>query len=278
MNIIYKGKVKTIYESDNSYEVLIDHEDKICAGNGKKQDIIVGKGLVNSQISAILFEQLNDVGVKTHYLKMAGVNLMRCHFVDMLPLEVVIRNFVAGSLAKETHLRKGIHLNYPLIDFYLKDDELGDPLLTEDRMRNMGYSDILIGLLRKRVLEINLVLTSIFDSIGLHLIDLKLEFGRTIRDATLVLADELSPDNMRLWSQETHESKDKDLYRKDQGGVFEAYSEVLNKLTVLVEERKAVVVESSTSSDPLPVDISEFDVPEPKMEEPSPESSLVSSE
>ena len=166
-----------------------------------------------------------------------------------------------------------MHLNYPLIDFYLKDDELGDPLLTEDRMRNMGHSDILIGLLRKRALSINLVLSSIFDSIGLHLIDLKLEFGRTIRDGSLVLADELSPDNMRLWSQETHESKDKDLYRKNKGGVFEAYSEVLNKLKVLADESKALIVESSTSSDPLTVDTSASDVPETKMEE----SSLVSS-
>jgi len=135
-------------------------------------------------------------------------------------------------------MRTGTRLSYPLIDFYLKDDSLGDPLLTEDRMRNIGHSDILIGLLRKRALEINLVLSSLFDSIGLHLIDLKLEFGRTIRDGTLVLVDELSPDNMRLWSQETNESKDKDLYRKDAGGIFEAYSEVLDKLIVLVDERK----------------------------------------
>lgn len=157
MNLIHKGKVKTIYEGSNGYEVLIDYEDTICAGNGEKEDIVVGKGLVNSQISAILFERLNDVGIKTHYLDMAGEHSMRCHFVNMIPLEVVIRNFVAGSLAKETYLRTGIHLNYPLIDFYLKDDNLGDPLLTKDRMRNMGYSDILIGLLRKRVIEINLV-------------------------------------------------------------------------------------------------------------------------
>jgi len=271
MNLIHKGKVKTIYESDNGYEVLINYEDKICAGNGEKEDIIEGKGLVNSQISSILFERLNDVGIKTHYLHMTDENFMRCHYVNMIPLEVVIRNFVAGSLAKETYLRTGIHLNYPLIDFYLKDDNLGDPLLTKDRMRNMGYSDILIVLLRKRIIEINFVLTSLFDSIGFHLIDLKLEFGRTIRDGTLVLADELSPDNMRLWSQETHESKDKDLYRKDKGGVYEAYTEVLNKLKIFVSE-------NPISLDLSPADTSAIDVPETKMEESSPASSLTFSE
>jgi len=242
MNLIHQGKVKSIYETDKTYEVVVDFQDKITAGNGEKNDYVVGKGLINSQISAILFALLEDSGIKTHFLRADGVNQLRCKFCDILPLEVVVRNYVAGSLAKQTHMRTGIRLGYPLIDFYLKDDVLGDPLLTEDRMRNIGHSDILIRLLRKRADEINYVLKAIFDSIGLHLIDFKLEFGHTIKDGTLVLVDELSPDNMRLWSQETHESLDKDLYRKDAGGIFEAYSEVLDKLTVLVDERKQKII------------------------------------
>ncbi len=239
MKEILTGKVKTVYPTDDLNTVLIQYEDKVTAGNGRKVDFPEGKGKLCCEISKILFEKMEDSGIKTHYLSMPphGVvvtmdprKVMCCKKVNIVPIEVIVRNVAAGSLCRQTHLREGISLNPPLVEFYLKDDEKNDPLLTIDRMERMGYSEILYSLLISNALKVNDVLKEIFSDMDLDLIDFKLEFGHYIKDGHLLLADELSPDSMRLWKKGTNESYDKDLFRNNKGDIVEAYKYILQKL------------------------------------------------
>ena len=223
------GKVKTVFTTSEPNEVLIQYEDKVTAGNGRKVDFPEGKGKVCMEISAFLFEQLEKVGIKTHYLDTFPERIMSCKKVDIIPIEVVVRNVAAGSIVRQTTLEEGRIINWPLVEFYLKDDEKDDPLLTEDRIKLMGYGDV-IRPLQFAAREINAILQDIFNKIDLTLVDFKLEFGYD-SEQNLLLADELSPDGMRLWKKGTKESFDKDLFRKDQGDIVEAYKIILSKLS-----------------------------------------------
>ena len=230
MKEISKGKVKTLYQSTESAEVLIRFHDKVTAGNGEKVDYPETKGSLNCRISSVIFEHLEKKGIDTHYISLMENDLMKCRKVNIIPIEVVVRNFVAGSLCRQTYLREGIALNPPLVEFYLKDDDKNDPLLTIDRMERMGYSEILYSLLISNALKVNDVLKEIFSNMDLDLIDFKLEFGNDSTNGHLLLADELSPDSMRLWKKGTKESMDKDLFRKDKGDIIKAYGEILTSL------------------------------------------------
>ena len=226
---IIEGKVKTVFTTSEPDEVLIQYEDKVTAGNGRKIDFPEGKGKVCMEISAFLFEQLEKVGIKTHYLDTFPERIMSCKKVDIIPIEVVVRNVAAGSIVRQTTLEEGRIINWPLVEFYLKDDEKDDPLLTEDRIKLMGYGES-IRPLQFIAREINAILQDIFNKIDLTLVDFKLEFGYD-SEQNLLLADELSPDGMRLWKKGTKESFDKDLFRKDQGDIVEAYKIILSKLS-----------------------------------------------
>ncbi len=230
MKELFRGKVKTIYQSTEPDQVLIRFNDKVTAGNGDKTAYPETKGAINCKISSIVFEHLEKKGIDTHYISMMGSDIMKCKRVDIIPLEVVVRNVAAGSLCRETYLREGIPLHPPLVEFYLKDDDKDDPLLTIDRMERMGYNEILYSLLISKALEVNDVLKEIFSNMDLDLIDFKLEFGNDSENGHLVLADELSPDSMRLWKKGTKESMDKDLFRKDKGDIIKAYGEILTSL------------------------------------------------
>jgi phosphoribosylaminoimidazole-succinocarboxamide synthase len=230
MKEISKGKVKTLYQSTESAEVLIRFHDKVTAGNGEKVDYPETKGSLNCRISSVIFEHLEKKGIDTHYISLMENDLMKCRKVNIIQIEVVVRNFVAGSLCRQTYLHEGIALHPPLVEFYLKDDSKNDPLLTIDRMERMGYTEILYSLLISKALEINDVLKDIFSNIDLDLIDFKLEFGNDSQNGHLLLADELSPDSMRLWKKGTKESMDKDLFRKDKGDIIKAYGEILTSL------------------------------------------------
>ena len=225
----FQGKVKTVFNTAELDKVLIQYEDKVTAGNGKRIDFPEGKGKVCMEISAFLFEQLEKVGIKTHYLDTFPERIMSCKKVDIIPIEVVVRNVAAGSIVRQTTLEEGRIINWPLVEFYLKDDEKDDPLLTEDRIKLMGYGDV-IRPLQFAAREINAILQDIFNKIDLTLVDFKLEFGYD-SEQNLLLADELSPDGMRLWKKGTKESFDKDLFRKDQGDIVEAYKIILSKLS-----------------------------------------------
>ena len=225
----FQGKVKTVFNTAELDKVLIQYEDKVTAGNGKRIDFPEGKGKVCMEISAFLFEQLEKVGIKTHYIDTIPERIMSCKKVDIIPIEVVVRNVAAGSIVRQTTLEEGRIINWPLVEFYLKDDEKDDPLLTEDRIKLMGYGDS-IRPLQFIAREVNAILQDIFNKIDLTLVDFKLEFGYD-SEQNLLLADELSPDGMRLWKKGTKESFDKDLFRKDQGDIVEAYKIILSKLS-----------------------------------------------
>ena len=230
MKELLQGKVKTVWSTDQLGEVIVEYNNKVTAGNGRKIDFPEGKGEVCCEISSILFEKLQQVGVDTHYIKLETPTRMRCKKVNIIPIEVVVRNVAAGSLCRQTYLREGIPLHPPLVEFYLKDDDKDDPLLTIDRMERMGYNEILYSLLISNALKVNDVLKEIFSNMDLDLIDFKLEFGNDSENGHLVLADELSPDSMRLWKKGTKESMDKDLFRKDKGDIIKAYGEILTSL------------------------------------------------
>ena len=222
-----KGKVKTVFSTDNPEEVLIRYENRVTAGNGKKELYVEDKGAICCEISRLLFLMLEEEDIRTHYITMPTHNSMCCRRVEIIPIEVVVRNIAAGSIVRQTTLEEGEIIDWPLVEFYLKDDAKDDPLLTEDRIRIMG--DYPIRTLKQRAGEVNAILKDLFDKIGFTLVDFKLEYGYD-KDGKLLLADELSPDGMRLWKKGTSESFDKDLFRKGKGDIVVAYENILTKL------------------------------------------------
>ena len=226
MSLLVKGKVKTVFELAEPDTVLIQYEDKVTAGNGKKEDYPEGKGSLCCQISKLIFKKLEESGIKTHYIKTIQDNHMVCKKVDIIPLEVIVRNLAAGSIVRQTTIPEGKLFYIPLVEFHLKDDSKDDPLLTYDRMKLMGYDQ---AEFIKPALDINKILTKLFFSIGLDLVDFKIEFG-TDKDGNLLLADEISPDSCRLWKTGTRISFDKDLFRKDKGDILDAYKHILDSL------------------------------------------------
>ena len=228
MTKIIKGKVKTVFTTSEPDKVLIQYEDRVTAGNGKKELWKEGKGKVCMEISAFLFQELEKVGIKTHYLDTFPERIMSCKKVNIIPIEVVVRNIATGSIVRQTTLEEGQYINWPLVEFYLKDDEKDDPLLTEDRIKLMGYGNEIRNF-QFIAREVNAILQDIFRNIGFTLVDFKLEFGYDV-EHNLLLADELSPDGMRLWKTGTKESYDKDLFRKDKGDILVAYKDILSKL------------------------------------------------
>jgi len=221
------GKVKTVFATSEPDEVLIQYEDRVTAGNGKKELWVEDKGAVCCEISKILFEKLTEVGIPNHYLSMPTHKAMCCKEVDIIPIEVVVRNLAAGSIVRQTTIEEGTKFDWPLVEFFLKDDVKDDPLLTQDRIIQMGHDMEVVGEMEIMAREVNTLLIDVFNGIGLTLVDFKLEFGH---DATgeLIVADELSPDGMRLWKE--GESFDKDLFRKEKGDMIGAYKYILEQL------------------------------------------------
>jgi len=231
---IIQGKVKTVFSTDKPDQVIIQYEDKVTAGNGRHVDFPENKGVVCCEISSLLFQKMEENNIKTHYLSMPTYRAMCCKRVEIVPIEVIVRNVCAGSIVRQTTLDEGRILNWPLVEWYLKDDEKDDPLLTSDRIMLMGYGPDLIQEMGTVAREVNYVLKNIFRKIGLTLVDFKLEFGYDA-DKNLLLADELSPDGMRLWKEGTKESYDKDLFRKEKGDIVVAYKYILDQLRKLDE-------------------------------------------
>ena len=231
MTFILQGKVKTVFELDEPDKVLIQYEDKVTAGNGKKEAYVEDKGKICCLISELLFRELEQCGIKTHYISMPTHRAMAVKKVDIIPIEVVVRNVAAGSIVRQTPLEEGTVFSNPLVEFYLKDDEKDEPLLTEDRARLIG--DYPLRELKQLAAEVNVVLQDIFKKIDLTLVDFKLEYGYDV-NGNLLLADELSPDGMRLWKKGTSESFDKDLFRKGNGDILLAYQTILTNLQRII--------------------------------------------
>ena len=226
MTTILQGKVKTLFETDDPNVVLIQYEDKVTAGNGRSVDFPEDKGEICCKISEYLFKEMESRGIRTHYISTVPRAIMCCKRVEIIPVEVVVRNITAGSIVRQTTLEEGTVLSEPLVEYFLKDDAKDDPLLTYDRVRLMGIDP---QPMREGAIIINTILQEIFNNIGLTLVDFKLEFGYDV-NKNILLADELSPDGMRLWKE--GKSFDKDLFRKGQGNIVDAYKYILEQLDV----------------------------------------------
>ena len=230
-NLLYEGKAKTVFETDNPNELLVYFKDDATAFNGEKHDVIEGKGVINNKLSQYFFKQLKDRGIKTHFLENVSEREMLVKRLDMIKLEVVVRNIVAGSLVKRLGLEEGTGLTVPVVEYYYKSDELGDPMLNRWHIMALNLAKIdELNQMEHVALSVNKILRELLLAKNVDLIDFKLEFGRF--DGEVLLADEISPDNCRFWDTVTHEKLDKDRFRQDLGGVVEAYQEMLKRLTL----------------------------------------------
>ncbi|MGB7412806.1 MAG: phosphoribosylaminoimidazolesuccinocarboxamide synthase [Thermosynechococcaceae cyanobacterium] len=232
--MLYEGKAKIVYKTDDPNILLTHFKDDATAYNAQKRGQIVGKGKMNCSISAHLFKMLEAAGIATHFLEQTTENEMRVKAVQIIPLEVVCRNIAAGSLCTQTGLELGTELKQPLVDFHYKNDDLGDPLLTCDRILAMDLATpAQIDQLKQLALQINQILSDFFQNCQITLVDFKLEFGFDA-DQVLLLADEISPDTCRLWNQaETDPNRrvmDKDRFRRDLGEVEAAYAQVMDRV------------------------------------------------
>ncbi|QDH13999.1 phosphoribosylaminoimidazolesuccinocarboxamide synthase [Formicincola oecophyllae] len=235
---IYEGKAKTLFEGPEPNTIVQYFKDDATAGNGAKSGVIHGKGVLNNCISELLMQRLGELGIKTHFIRRLNMREQLVHAVEIIPLEVVIRNVVAGSLAKRFGLEEGARLPRPLIEFYYKSDALGDPLVSEEHITTFEWAcphDL--DEICAQSMRINDYLCGLFAGVGIQLVDFKLEFGRLWEgeEMRIVLADEISPDNCRLWDMRTQEKLDKDRFRRDLGGVEEAYQEVARRLGIMPE-------------------------------------------
>ena len=222
---ISEGKSKILFETEDPSLVLQVFKDDATAFNGLKKGTIVGKGAYNCRITTDIYKMLEAKGIKTHFVDLVSDTEMLVKRVQIVPLEVVIRNRIAGSLAKRFGLEEGPALPKPLLEFFLKDDDLGDPLVTLTHIDMFGWADAAtVQKLGELGLRVNEIMKAFFEGIGISLVDFKLEFGWA--DGELILADEISPDGCRLWDLETGEKLDKDRFRRDLGNVEESYSRV----------------------------------------------------
>ncbi|MEH7438822.1 phosphoribosylaminoimidazolesuccinocarboxamide synthase [Neobacillus drentensis] len=228
--LLYEGKAKRIYTTDNDNTVLVEYKDSATAYNGQKKADIVGKGRLNNEITSLLFLKLKEQGIESHFIERISTTEQLVKKVSIIPLEVVVRNVAAGSLSTRLGIEEGKKLTTPIVEFYLKDDELGDPLITIDHILELNIATTEeIYILRGKALEINAILSSFFSELGVRLIDFKLEFGKDEK-GSILLADEISPDTCRLWDQATNEKLDKDVFRRDLGSLTKAYETILERL------------------------------------------------
>ncbi|MEH7503519.1 phosphoribosylaminoimidazolesuccinocarboxamide synthase [Neobacillus drentensis] len=227
---LYEGKAKRIYATDDEQIVLVEYKDSATAFNGQKKADITGKGRLNNEITSLLFLKLKEQGIESHFIDRISELEQLVKKVTIIPLEVVVRNTAAGSLANRLGIEEGRALTKPIVEFYLKNDELGDPLVTLDHILELQVAtEEDTAILREKALQINTVLSSFFNELGIRLIDFKLEFG-TDKDGQILLADEISPDTCRLWDKETNEKLDKDVFRRDLGSLTDAYENILARL------------------------------------------------
>ncbi|MDA9806015.1 phosphoribosylaminoimidazolesuccinocarboxamide synthase [Alphaproteobacteria bacterium] len=239
--MLYEGKAKTIFEGPTANTVIQYFKDDATANNAEKHSIINGKGVLNNSISDFLMRKIHEIGIPTHYIKKLNMREQLVKKVEIIPVEFVVRNIAAGSIVKRLGLKEGEVFPNPLIEYYLKRDDLGDPLINEDHIVNFNWGTREeLEEMQEYGLRINDFLRGLFLGIGLKLVDFKIEFGRYFseEDGTeLLLADEISPDNCRLWDIKTNNKFDKDLFRQDIGGLKEAYQEVAERLKILPEKK-----------------------------------------
>ncbi|MBB4267270.1 phosphoribosylaminoimidazolesuccinocarboxamide synthase [Roseospira visakhapatnamensis] len=237
---LYEGKAKILFEGPEPGTLVQYFKDDATAFNNQKKGTITGKGVLNNRISEYLMQRLQEIGIPTHFVRRLNMREQLVREVEIIPIEVVVRNVAAGSLSKRFGIQDGTVLPRSIVEYYYKSDDLGDPMITEEHITAFGWAAIQdLDEIMSLSLRVNDYLSGLFLGIGLKLVDFKLEFGRLYDDQTdemhIVLADEISPDNCRLWDVRTNERLDKDRFRRDMGGVEEAYQEVARRLGILPE-------------------------------------------
>ncbi len=233
--LLYEGKAKKLYATDDPALCIMEYKDELTAFNALKKATMAGKGRLNNLISSKIFEHLNASGFPTHFIRRLDELNQLVKRVTIVPLEVVVRNLTTGSICKRLGVQEGMRLPRPLVEFYLKNDALGDPLVLENHALLFGWAtEEELDRMKKLALDVNKALSELFEKLNIFLVDFKLEFGKD-RDGNLVIADEVSPDTCRLWDRTSGDRLDKDRFRKDMGNVLEAYEEIWRRL----EEMKA---------------------------------------
>nr|WP_276561471.1 phosphoribosylaminoimidazolesuccinocarboxamide synthase [Bacillus sonorensis] len=228
--LLYEGKAKKIFRTDDEDILFVEYKDSATAFNGEKKAEIDGKGRLNNEISSLIFTRLHEKGIANHFVKRISETEQLIKKVTIIPLEVVVRNVVAGSMSKRLGIPEGTALKEPIIEFYYKDDSLGDPLITEDHIWILQAAEPdQVETIKSITRQVNEELQHIFAACDVRLIDFKLEFGLDANGQVL-LADEISPDTCRLWDKETNEKLDKDVFRRNLGGLTDAYSEIFKRL------------------------------------------------
>ena len=238
---IYEGKAKILYEGPEPGTLIVHYKDDTTAFNAQKKEVIDGKGILNNRISELIFSRLNEMGIPTHFIRRMNMREQLIREVEIIPIEVVVRNVAAGSLAKKLGLEEGTALPRSIVEFYYKNDALNDPMVSEEHITAFGWAnpqelDDIMAL----AIRINDFLSGLFLGIGIKLVDFKIEFGRLYENdmMRIVLADEISPDSCRLWDIKTQDKLDKDRFRRDMGGLVEAYQEVARRLGIIAEGEK----------------------------------------
>lgn len=235
---IYEGKAKTLYEGPEPGTLVQHFKDDTTAGNAEKHEVIDGKGVINNRISEYIFDQLNALGIGTHFIKRMNMREQLIREVEIIPVEVVVRNVAAGTLAKRLGLDEGTALPRSIVEFYYKNDALGDPMVSDEHITAFGWANPQeIDEMMAIAIRVNDFLSGLFLGAGIKLVDFKIECGRLWENdmMRIVVADEISPDSCRLWDNKTGEKLDKDRFRRDLGGMLDAYQEVARRLGVLNE-------------------------------------------
>lgn len=228
---LYEGKAKKVFKTDDPDVLIVDYKDDATAFNGEKKGTIVGKGVINNRMTNFLFQRLEKEGVPTHFIEELSDRETAVKAVEIVPLEVIVRNVAAGSFSKKLAIAEGTQLKQPTLEFSFKNDELGDPFINSYYALGLGLAtQEEIDAITKYAFQVNQVLIDYFKGIGIRLIDFKIEFGRY--KGQIILADEISPDTCRLWDINTNEKLDKDRFRRDLGNVEDAYQEVFKRLGI----------------------------------------------
>ena len=233
---LYEGKAKIIFATSDKNVVIQHFKDDATAFNNQKKASIEGKGILNNRISEHILSSLSEIGIKNHLIKRLNMREQLVEMVNIIPIEFVIRNIATGSLTKRLGIEDGTVLDYPLVEYCLKDDKLGDPIISREHILNFKWLNIIeLDFINEQCLRINDYLQGLFRGVGIKLVDFKVEFGKTKSNEAVILADEISPDTCRLWDQETDRKLDKDRFRKDLGNIIESYQEVARRLGILPE-------------------------------------------
>jgi len=240
---LYEGKAKILFEGPEPGTLVQHFKDDATAGNGEKHEVIEGKGVLNNRISEYIFTKLNELGIPTHFVRRMNMREQLIREVEVIPLEVVVRNVAAGSICPRLGLESGTRLPRSIIEFYYKDDKLNDPIVSEEHITAFGWANPQeLDDIMTLAVRINDFLSGLFMGAGIQLVDFKIECGRLYQDDTMriVLADEISPDSCRLWDAKTKRKLDKDVFRQDLGSLTDAYREVAQRLGILVEAENAL--------------------------------------